>query len=104
MSCDTCSVLGNTECGVKLLAELMVGLYWLASVMNSSGNAFVSIMLSCLERTRFSELATGWTTEETGKFSARARNYSFVQSTQSGSRVHATPYSVGTGVFTAGLK
>lgn len=58
----------------------------------------------CLERSRFSELATGWTTEEIGKFSARARNYSFVQSIESSSRVHATSYSVGTGVFTAGLK
>jgi len=72
--------------------------------MNSSANAFVSIMLFCLERSRFSELATGWTTEEIDKFSARARNYSFVQSKQSGSRVHATSYSVGTEVFTAGLK
>lgn len=104
MSCDTCTVLGIIECGVRLLAELMAGLYWLKSVMNSSGNAFVSIILFCLECRRFSELATGWTTEETGKFSARGRNYSFVQSTQSSSRVHATSYSVGTGVFTADLK
>jgi hypothetical protein len=47
------------KCGVKLLAELVAGLFWLTSILNSSSIMHLS------ERSRFSELATGWTAEET---------------------------------------
>jgi len=40
MSCNTCTGLGTINCGVKLQVELMAGLYWLASVLNSSTKNF----------------------------------------------------------------